>query len=369
MVPVVNGNHCLAIQGANRSAEVLFGDAHHSVCGVSHLIDIPHIRLPKPVFIPDALFHRPPERGLSVGIIEDVIGFIVVPHHLSAHLIQVQNRGIDHTVHHLELDRIGSLLLDDTVSFVVDDVILGHHMDIRVKPLLHFIQHPLDHYHCFRAGGCLVGTEAVIGIALHHAGFGCHIHIPLHPIQDFLVVGEGQVLTLFLLRLIHLSQGSGHHQGDLIPGDGLLRTEVSPVVVAGHHHARVQGGFRPALGGQPVVVHVVQTGFIVHRIRPGACSLDLNFGMVLHPRHRLAAWSQMDRVQYHLGELCPGDGLLRLEGPVGVAVHPAGSHRFLDLCLGPVVLHIRETALRGRCRECQRHHHGRRQKQGNRFFP
>ena len=191
------------------------------------------------------------------------------------------------------------------------------------------------------------------------------MHIPFHPVQDVLVVGERQVQPLFQFCLDHLPQGSGDHQGDLIPGDGLLRPEVPPVVVAGHHHTGVQGGLGPTLGGQPVVVHVVQAWFIhTHSERCFSRS-----SIVHHPLHGLTARGQVGGVQYHLGELCPGDGLLRLEGPVGVAVHPAGGHRFLDLCLGPVVLHIRETALRGRCRECQRHHHGRRQKQGDRFFP
>ena len=238
-------------------------------------------------------------------------------------------------------------------------------MDIWIQPLFHHIQHPLDHDHRLCPGRRLVGLEAAIGVASHHAGLGCHMHIPFHPVQDVLVVGEGQVQSLFQVCLNHLSQSSSDHQSDLVPGNGFLRPEVPAVVVAGHHHAGVQGGFRPTLGGQPVIVHVVQAGFIRSRsVIPFS-----PFGGVHHPLYRLAAWSQMDRVQYHLGELCPGDGLLRLEGPVGVAVHPAGGHRFLDLCLGPVVLHIRETALRGRCRECQRHHHGRRQKQGDRFFP
>ena len=209
-------------------------------------------------------------------------------------------------------------------------------MDLRIQPLLHLMEHPLNHHHRLGPGGGLVGTEGVVGVALQDAGLDRLMDIPLHPVQNLTVVRKGEVFSRILVGRIDQAQGPVGHQGDFVPGDLLFRPEVFAVVVIGHHHAGVKGGVRPALGGQPMAVHVVEDGDILFSKRS-----RLFCGCVLcHPSHRLAVRGQMDGVQQELGELRPGDGLFRLEAAIGIAVYPPGGHCLLNFLLGPVALYI-----------------------------
>ena len=72
----------------------------------------------------------------------------------------------------------------------------------------------------------------------------------------------------------------------------------------------------------------------------------------------------MGGVQYHFGELCPGDGLLRLKGPVLIALEHIGVGHFLDIALGPVALDIGEGGGGGRGQRQRGHSHGQRQRAG-----
>ena len=206
----------------------------------------------------------------------------------------------------------------------------------RINPLFHLLQHPLDHHHGLGTGGGLVGLEAPVGIPLQNAGLDRFVHIPLHPVQDFLLVGKGQLPLHRLTGRVHQSKGPVRHQRDLIPGNCFLRPEILPIVVIRHHHAGVQRRVQPPLAGQPVAAHIVQLRRICCRPSPNI----LRFCMHFHPCHQLTVRRQVDRVQQHFCKLRTGDALLRLEAPVGVAVHPSRCNCSFYLLLGPMPLQI-----------------------------
>ena len=171
-----------------------------------------------------------------------------------------------------------------------------------------------------------MGLETAVGIAVKGPRLHRLVDIALHPGQDGVVIGVIQGIQE-LVPLLHLSQGPGGHQGDLVPGNGFFWTEIVVVIILRHHHAGDQRGVHPATLCQPVVRHIFH----------GCLGLAGPF----HPSHGFTVGGQMNGIQKQFGKLCPGNGLFWLKGPAGVAIDPPSVHGPLDLFLCPVALNIR----------------------------
>ena len=142
------------------------------------------------------------------------------------------------------------------------------------------------------------------------------------------------------------TQSAVSHQGDFITGNGFCGLEFLSVVVIRNYHAGGNGGIGPPLFCKPVLVHVHKGSLIWFGLEKdkGSC---INRRMVLHPLDGLAVRRKLRRRQQHFGKFSAGDGLLRAEGVVRVAVDPAPVDGLLDLLLCPVALNVREPRRRG----------------------